>query len=115
MSVNECLHENHLLTRMTGQMCSAILAAEASEGFALPVEMADQMRQKFVVGTGRPAQMGEARQKGHDGQSAAEHQCSPEKWSAENMSTVNLTHLNSSGSPNPVRGDSRLAPDAKRL
>jgi hypothetical protein len=59
------------------------LPAQASEGFALPVEMADQMRQKFVVGTGRPARMRESRQKGHDGQSATEHQCSPEKWSAE--------------------------------
>jgi hypothetical protein len=59
MSVNERLHESHLLTRMRRQMRGAILAAEASEGFAVPVKMADQMRQKFVAGTGRSARMRE--------------------------------------------------------
>jgi len=59
MSVNERLHESHLLTRMHRQMRGAILAAEASEGFAVPVKMADQMRQKFVAGTGRSARMRE--------------------------------------------------------
>jgi len=45
MSIDERLCENHLLVRMSRQTRCAILAAEAGEGFAPPIEMSDNMRE----------------------------------------------------------------------
>src|SRR5271165_5319882 len=47
-SVDESLRENDLLTRMSGQMRSVLLASEAGEGLAPRIEVADDMREKFV-------------------------------------------------------------------
>jgi hypothetical protein len=47
-SVDKSLCENNLLTWMSGQMRSVILAGEAGEGLAPRIEVADDMREKIV-------------------------------------------------------------------
>ncbi|MGP0058588.1 MAG: MT-A70 family methyltransferase [Beijerinckiaceae bacterium] len=68
MSIDERLSENHLLARMCRQMRSAVLAAEAGERFAPPIEMPDNMREKYITGTGGGAQWRGKRHQSCDGQ-----------------------------------------------
>ena len=52
-----------------------VLAAEAGEGFAAPIEMPDNMREKCIAGTGGGAQWRGKRHENGDGQSGKSHDC----------------------------------------